>query len=154
MRFPQKRGKRSPNLVAEFTAAHSMTEGQKRKINRETGPKKNIISVAEWEQQVLDSVPINYRKYLESLIKEYQDIFPETLPKVYLPYGEYSVKLKLNLAVNPPTDNHICWVLLSRMSSKNRWKISWIRVSFVHYAVHMGHWYCSCRRKTADGRCV
>ena len=55
---PQKRGKkgnkRSPNCVASFTAAHGMTEGEKRKINRETGPKKDIISVAERERQVLE----------------------------------------------------------------------------------------------------
>ena len=51
---PQKRGKkgneRSPHLVANFAAAHGMTEGEKRKINRETGPKKDITSVAETER--------------------------------------------------------------------------------------------------------
>ena len=86
---PQKRGnKRSSNRVANFASAHGMTEGAKRKINTETGPKKHIISVAEREQQVLDSFPENHRKYLEKLIKEYPDIFPEKLPKGVPPLRE------------------------------------------------------------------
>ena len=51
---PQKRGKRinkrSQYRVANFAAAHGMTEGEKRKINRETCPKKDIILVAERER--------------------------------------------------------------------------------------------------------
>ena len=46
---PKTRGKRSSNRAATFAAARRMTEGQKRKINRETSPKKNIISIAEQE---------------------------------------------------------------------------------------------------------
>ena len=82
---PQRRGnkrnKRSLHHVANFAAAHSMTEGEKRKINSETDPQKDIITVVERERQVLNSVPDNYRKDLESLIKEFRDIFPEKLPK-------------------------------------------------------------------------
>ena len=42
----KERGK-SQNRAAEFAAAHGITEGQKRKMNRETGPKKDIILVRE-----------------------------------------------------------------------------------------------------------
>ena len=58
-----------------------MIEGQKRKISKETGPKKNWITVAEREQQVLNSVPENHRKKLETIIREFRDIFPEKLSK-------------------------------------------------------------------------
>ena len=71
-------------------------EGQKRKMNRETGPKKDIISVKEREQQVLDSVPENYRKDLAKLIKEYQDIFPEKLPKGIPPEREVQHKIEID----------------------------------------------------------
>ena len=40
---------RSPSYGA-VNSAHGMTEGQKRKINKESGPKKNIISVKERER--------------------------------------------------------------------------------------------------------
>ena len=79
-----------------------MTEGAKRKINRETGPKKDIISVAEREQQVLDSVPENHRKDLEKLIKEYQDIFPEKLPKGVPPLREVQHKIEIEPGSKPP----------------------------------------------------
>ena len=64
-----KRGKRSLNREAKFAAAHGITEGQKRQISKQTGPKKDIISVKEREQKALDSIPIKYRKDLELLIK-------------------------------------------------------------------------------------
>ena len=47
-----------------------MTEGQRRRISKETGPKKNIIIVKEREQEVLDGVPTFYRKSLEKMIQE------------------------------------------------------------------------------------
>ena len=70
----KKENKRSPGHVAQF-AAHGLTEGQKRLMNRKTGPKRDIITIKEREQQVLNSVPDVYRKNMEKLIKEYQDIF-------------------------------------------------------------------------------
>ena len=70
--------KKSPIYTA---AAHGLTEGQKRRINKEIGPKKDMISVAEREQEILNSVPESYRKRLETIIRQYRDIFPEKLPK-------------------------------------------------------------------------
>ena len=58
-----------------------MTEGQKRKINKESGPKRNIKPVKERERAVLDSVPEIQRQSLEKIIQEYRDVFPEKLPK-------------------------------------------------------------------------
>ena len=39
--------------VARLAAARGLTESQKRMMNKETGPNKKIISVAERERQVL-----------------------------------------------------------------------------------------------------
>ena len=73
--------KRSPGRAAHFAAAHGLSEGSRRSINKREGPKKDIISVAEREQQVLDSVPVCHREKLGHMIQHYQDIFPEQLPK-------------------------------------------------------------------------
>ena len=56
---PQIRRKRGGNKKSPLHAAtaHGMTECQKRKISKETGPKKEFITVAEREQQVLNRVP-------------------------------------------------------------------------------------------------
>ena len=64
----EKGNKQYLGHVAQF-AAHGLTEGQKRLMNRKTGPKKDIITVKEREQQVLNSVPDVDRKNLEKFIK-------------------------------------------------------------------------------------
>ena len=97
----KKGNKRSPGYVAQF-AAHGLTEGQKRLMNRKTGPKKDIITVKEREQQVLNSVPDVYRKNLEKLIKEYQDIFPEKLPKGVPPEREVQHQIEIEPGSKPP----------------------------------------------------
>ena len=77
----KKTNKRSFARATRFAAAHGMSEGQRRVMNKSQGPKKDIISVAEREQQVLDGVPICHRERLSHLIQQYRDIFPEQLPK-------------------------------------------------------------------------
>ena len=61
---PQTRRKRGGNKKPPvYTAtAHGMTEGQKRKLSKRIGPKKEFITVAEREQQVLNSVPEHHRE--------------------------------------------------------------------------------------------
>ena len=66
--------------TARFAAAHGMSEGTRQSINKKEGPRKDIISVAEQEQQVLDRVSVCHRERLSHLIQKYRDIFPEQLP--------------------------------------------------------------------------
>ena len=77
----KKTNKRSFVHAARFAAAHGMSEGTRRSINKKEGPKKDIISVAEREQQVLEGVPTCHREKLGHMIQQYRDIFPEQLPK-------------------------------------------------------------------------
>ena len=79
-----------------------MTEGQKRKISKETGPKKEFITVAEREQQVLNSVPEGYRKKLETIIQQYRDIFPEKLSKGLPADREVQHQIKTEPGSKPP----------------------------------------------------
>ena len=52
-----RKDKRIHRRAAKLAAAHGLTESQKRMMNKETGPVKNIISVQERELQVLEGVP-------------------------------------------------------------------------------------------------
>ena len=99
--------KSSSNRAVRFAAAHGMTEGQTRKINREVGPNENFISVANRERQVLESVPKSHREGLEKLIQEYRDVFPEKTATGIPPSREYNITLRSSQAVNPLTDHHI-----------------------------------------------
>ena len=74
----KKPNKRSSAHAACFAVAHGMSEGTKRSINKKEGLKKDIISVVEREQQVLDSVPVCHREKLGHLIQQYCDIFPRS----------------------------------------------------------------------------
>ena len=55
-----------------------------------------MISVAEREQQVLESVPVCHREKLGHMIQRYRDIFPEQLPKGIPPKRvvEHSIKIE------------------------------------------------------------
>ena len=85
---PIKRKNRSQCREARFVAAHGITEGQKRQINKITSLKKDFATVEERERQVLKSVPDQHRENLRSLINEYKDVFPEKLPKGVPPHRE------------------------------------------------------------------
>ena len=88
--------KRSSARAVRFAPAHRMSKGQRRSINKSQSPKKDIITVAEREQQVLDSVPVCHREKFSQLIQKYHDIFPEQLPKGIPPKGvvEHSIKIE------------------------------------------------------------
>ena len=96
-----KRNKLSPGYAAVQTA-HGMTEGQRRKINKESGPKKNLITVKEREQEVLAGVPKIHREPLEKMIQKYRDVFPEKLPKGVPPNREVQHRIEIESGSNPP----------------------------------------------------
>ena len=92
----RKSNKRSSARAARFAAAHRMSEGTRRSINKSQGPRKDIISVAERERQVLDSVLVCHREKLSHIIQQYRDIFPEQLPQGIPPKRvvEHSIKIE------------------------------------------------------------
>ena len=76
-----QRSNKTPTRVAQFAAAHGQSQINKRSVSKMTGPKKDIISVAQRESEVISQVPVVHRGKLEKIIHEYRDIFPEQLPK-------------------------------------------------------------------------
>ena len=101
---PQTRRKKGGNKKSPIyaAAAHGMTEGQKRKISEETGPKKEFIAVAEREQQVLNSDLEGCRKKLKTIIQQYCDIFPEKLSKGLPADQQVQHQIKLEPGSKPP----------------------------------------------------
>ena len=101
-------GKKNPsNRATKFAAAHGMTEGQKRKINREVGPKKNFIAVADRERQIRKSVPKVRGKVWKKLSRSTVTFSLKNCHRAYHPHGRCNIKLRLSQAVNPHTDYHI-----------------------------------------------
>ena len=152
----QRRGRRGGNKQSPKYAAvaHGMTEGQKRKISKETGPKKIGL---QWKSEnnkfstvFLKVIGKNWKQSFES----FETFSQKNCPKNYQLNVRFNMRLKLNRAVSHPIGHHTDWVLLNRMSWKNRLKTSWLRASFDHLAVRTGHRCYLCLRKTADGGCV
>ena len=92
--------------VAKLAAAHGLTESQKKLMNRKTGPNKNIISVEEREQQVLEGVLVGHRENLEQLIQEYRDLFPAQLPKAIPPSREVQHQIDVEPGSKPLIGHH------------------------------------------------
>lgn len=88
--------------MATGSVAHGMTECEKRKTNKESGPKKSIIQFAERERQVLDSVPTCHREVLGKLTQEYRDIFQGNFPKGAPPSREVPHQIKVEPDSEPP----------------------------------------------------
>ena len=110
------KGNRGSASYAVVYSAHDMTEGQRTKINKESGPKKDIISVRERERELLNSVSVDYRKSLEKIIQEYRDVFPEKLPKGTPPNREMQHRIDIEQGSDPPIGLLTGWVLLNKMS--------------------------------------
>ena len=59
-----------------------MTEGEKRRISKKTGPRKVFLSVKEMREKVVAEVKPEFQGELRSIIEDYKEIFPEKLPRV------------------------------------------------------------------------
>ena len=77
---PSKRMKTNSSVLA---AAHAqeMIEGEKRKQRMLKGPKKDFKSVQKREQELIQSGDPSYNLQLQTLVKDFRDVFPKTLPK-------------------------------------------------------------------------
>ena len=149
----KKRNKQSPGYAA-VKNAHGMTGGQRRRINNKTGPNKNIITVKEREQEVLDSVPTIYKKSLEKMIQEYRDVFPEKLPKGAPPNRDVQHHIEIEPGSDPPYRPPY-WLGPAEQDEleeqiKDLLAQGFIRPSCSPY----GRQFYLCPRKTADGECV
>ena len=97
-----RKDKRIQRRAAKLAAAHGLTESQKKLKNKKTGTNKNIISVEEREQQVLEGVPVDHRENLEQLIQEYRDLFPAQLPQGIPPSREVQHHIDVEPGSKPP----------------------------------------------------
>ena len=105
----ERKGKRSQNREAKFAAAHGITEGQKRHINKQKRAQRKILYLLK-ESTVLDSVPEKHTgKTWKHSLRSTGTSFLKNCQRVYPHQGRYNMLLRLNQAVNLPIDHHIGW---------------------------------------------
>ena len=83
-----------------------LTEGKKRDLMKQTGPKKRFLSVEEREAQILERVDPGVRGKLKELVDEFKDVFPDTLPKGRPPKGTLFTRYAQRRARNPQVGRH------------------------------------------------
>ena len=97
-----KKGKFNKYLYCNINS-QGRTEGVKRQEMKLKGPNKEFTSVQEREQQIIDAVPAEYRQNLQELVKEFRDVFPETLPKGRPPKRDIEHNIQIEEGSKPPS---------------------------------------------------
>ena len=80
-----------------------LTEGKKRDLMKQTGPKKRFLSVEEREAQILERVDPGVRGKLKELVDEFKDVFPDTLPKGRPPKRDIVHEIRTEEGAKPPS---------------------------------------------------
>ena len=78
------------------------TEAVKRDKMKKVGPKKNFAKINEVQQQILDGVPKEHKHDLETILKEFCDVFPEKLPTGKPPKQAIEHEIQLEDGSKPP----------------------------------------------------
>lgn len=62
-------------------ASIGMTEGKKKQMSKQRGPRKEFATVHEVRKKVLEGIRPECRSELSKIFQEYADVFPEKLPR-------------------------------------------------------------------------
>ena len=80
-----------------------MTQKQKRKQAKVEGPVKKFKTVEEVKQEVIQQADPKVKEALESIISDFQEVFPEKLPKGPPPDREVEHEIVTDLGAKPPS---------------------------------------------------
>ena len=80
-----------------------LTEGKKRDLMKQQGPKKRFLSVEEREAEILLKVSPDVRGKLKELVDEFKDVFPDTLPKGRPPKRDIVHEIRTEEGTKPPS---------------------------------------------------
>ena len=84
-------------------AVQGMTQKVKYQKMKETGPIRKAPPVAETRKRMCSEAPVAMRMELDSLLREYVDLFPERLPKGQPPKRQVEFEIKMKEDAVPPS---------------------------------------------------
>ena len=84
-----------------------MTQKVKRALMKERGAIRKPPPVKETRKKIYSEVPREVRDGLDKILSDFEDMFPEQLPRADLQKGRSSLQLKPSQALHRPTDLHI-----------------------------------------------
>ena len=80
-----------------------VTQKVKQQMMKETGPVRKAPPVAETRKRMCLDAPADVRTELHQLLKEYEDLFPERLPKGRPPTRSVEFEINTEEGVTPPS---------------------------------------------------
>ena len=92
--------------VAVKTESIGRTEGKKRDLMKQQGPKKRFLSVEEREAEILSMLDPGVRGKLKELIDEFKDVFPDTWAKRRPQKGTSFTRFAQKRVLNPLVGHH------------------------------------------------
>ena len=85
------------------TSAQGMTQKVKFQKMKETGPIRKAPPVAETRKKMCSEAPADVRMELDTLLREYADLFPERLPKGQPPKRKVEFEINTEEGAVPPS---------------------------------------------------
>ena len=80
VRATQEPGPKGKRRRSRAGAAKGMTEGEKRKLSKETGPVVKEVSITDTIRSKVAEADAAVREQLQATLEEYRDVFPDKLP--------------------------------------------------------------------------
>ena len=87
---------------ATVASKKGMTEGEKRRLSKETGPVKKDIPVDEVIKMKMQETDEDVREQLKEVLEEYKDVFPDKLPYGPPPRRIIDHEIETTPGVTPP----------------------------------------------------
>ena len=94
---------------------------------KKLGPKKRFLNVEEWEEEILLRVDPDARGKLKGLVDEFNDVFPDTLPKRRPSKRDTVYEIRTKQGPKPPVGYHTDWAQLRSTKWRSNWRTSWLR---------------------------
>ena len=90
-------------MIRPMQPKQGMTQKVKFEQMKKTGPVRKTPPVSETRKRMCNEAPADVRTRLQKLLTEYEDLFPEKLPKGRPPKREIEFEIKLEEGANPPS---------------------------------------------------
>ena len=131
-----------------------MTQKVKFEQMKKTGPVRKTPPVAETRKRMCSEAPVEVRTELQHLLKEYEDLFPEQLPKGRPPKRDVEFEIKTEEGSTPPSKPPYRLSPKEYEELKRKLTSYWRRDISDHQVVRMEPRSCLSLKRTAGGVCA
>ena len=137
-----------------LATAHGMTEGEKRRLMKETGPVTTEIPAETVIETHLQKADLAVRAPLRGIFDDYRDLFPSKLPYGRLPRGNWTMRFIWSQGKSRRTKALTGLAVQRWKNSDVRWKYCWSRAGSDRVQALLARLSFSFQRKAGNGACV